>query len=180
MKKIVAAATAVLLAVSLTACGGDSGNAETLRTTVLETSSVDFETVHYYSISPDKTLWTELLEEDGSLTFSHTSLEGVYFNIGKNDLSAEDADVTPEELGEVVKSQCEEYGLTILSGDTVQIGGINWCGVTADFGDGETMQMLSTAKNGVQYVLNFFAPAESFEAALAEMNAALDTFEFAE
>ena len=177
MKKILCVFLA-LFALALTGCGKNDTAVETTGDTSDHALPENVEIVHYYNITPDKEVWTEFLENDGSLTFFHNSTDGVFFNIGKNDLPAENAGITAEEIGVIIKEQCEELELDIISEDTVTIGGVTWSGVTADIGDGEIMQMLCTARNGVQYALNFFSPAGSLEAASAEMKTALDTFEF--
>lgn len=158
----------------------DTTVADITSTALLETVSESFEIVQYYTIDPDKTIWTEFFADDGSLSFMHNELDGVTFNIAKNDLSDDEEDITIDEWSEIIKNQCAELGIEILGEEVSQIGGEKWSGVLVDLGDGERMKMLSTVKNRVYYNIILFLPNENYEKALADIESALETFEFTE
>ena len=153
MKRILSVTAALMML--FTACGSTSDNTpnaseiqetqaaeQDISDAVSDSSEQETEIVQYYTIDPDKEKWTYLLEDDGSLSFIHNELEGVYFNIGKNDPPPEDMNITAEAEGEMIKSLCEQLGVEVISDENSTIGGIDWFGVLADMGEGDRMKML--------------------------------------
>ncbi len=191
MKRILSVTAALMML--FTACGSTSDNTpnaseiqetqaaeQDISDAVSDSSEQETEIVQYYTIDPDKEKWTYLLEDDGSLSFIHNELEGVYFNIGKNDPPPEDMNITAEAEGEMIKSLCEQLGVEVISDENSTIGGIDWFGGLADMGEGDRMKMLGTVYKTSEYNLVIFFPDECSEAALSDIEEALKTFEFTE